>query len=350
MPARSPSGEGPSGGPTPAGRSFLEPTYGNAAVITDSADEAIRESDVMGTVDPEDAGVDAPDRVERKLGIGFWIAAGWIVVLLVLAISAPFITKGDESELIGILAEPNKGISSNPDVETNAPIGTAGNPLGTDALGRDLMSRVIWGARVSLFVGFVAVMVGLFFGGVIGLIAGYARGKTETFLMAFMDVLLAFPALILALAIVTFSDSRTLIVITMAIAIVAIPPLARLVRANTLVHGQREYVMAAKSIGAKNGRIITKEILPNVMRAVFSFAIIAVAGAIVAEGFLAFIGISIPPPDPTWGTMINEGRSDLEDAPWVTLVPAAALFMTVMALNLAGDRLREYFDVKEGGL
>ncbi|MEZ5134703.1 MAG: ABC transporter permease [Acidimicrobiales bacterium] len=136
----------------------------------------------------------------------------------------------------------------------------------------------------------------------------------------------------------------------LAIGIVAIPPVARLVRASTLVFAEREFVLAARTLGASNGRVITKEILPNAVLPIVSFGIIGVAVAIVAEGALAFLGLSIPPPDPTWGSMINEGRATLETAPWVTLMPCLVLFLTVLSLNLAGDRLREYFDIREGAL
>lgn len=337
--------------PTENEPEFFGTPYGQASAIIDGADERVRDDDIFRQIDPEDAAATEPVRKEKKLGIGFWIAAGWMITLVVLAAIAPFITADDPSAIVEILDDPNAGISSDPvNNDDNMPIGTYGHPLGTDGLGRDLLSRVIWGGRISMTVGVAAIVFGLTIGGFIGLSAGFFRGKLETALMAIMDVILAFPALILALAIVTFTDSKTLPVITLAIGIVGIPPLSRLVRANTLVYSQREFVLAARTLGAKNYRIMFREIVPNVSRAAFSFAIIGIAVAIVAEGGLAFVGVSIPPPDPTWGTMINEGRSDLQDAPWVTMVPAVTLFLTVMALNFAGDRLRSFFDVKEGGL
>jgi peptide/nickel transport system permease protein len=296
---------------------------------------------------------DDEERIEKKLGIGFWVAAGWMALLLLLAIIAPFITQDDPSEIVPLLDDPNTGITADREMNApNQPPGSfsTGHPLGTDSLGRDLLSRVIWGGRVSLAVGITAIAFGLAVGGFIGLSGGYFRGKLETVLMAAMDVLLAFPALILALAIVTFTEQNTVPVISLAIGIVGIPPLARLVRANTLVYGQREFVLAARTMGAKNSRIIWREIVPNVARAAFSFAIIGIAVAIVAEGGLAFVGVSVSLPQATWGTMINEGKGKLEDYPWITMVPATVLFLTVMALNFAGDRLRAHFDVKEGGL
>jgi peptide/nickel transport system permease protein len=181
-------------------------------------------------------------------------------------------------------------------------------------------------------------------------IAGYFKGRIEAVIMWAMDVLLAFPALLLALVIVTFRDSRDVGNIILAIGIVAIPPIARLVRASTLVHSQREYVTAARALGASNARIIWREVVPNVALPVLSFSIIGVAVAIVAEGGLAFLGLSVPPPTPTWGGMINDGRAVLDRDPFISLIPCAVMFLTVLALNLAGDRVREYFDVKEVGL
>jgi peptide/nickel transport system permease protein len=164
-----------------------------------------------------------------------------------------------------------------------------------------------------------------------------------------MDVLLAFPALLLALAIIAFMG-RSLQNVVLAVGLVAIAPVSRLVRASTLVFSQREFVTASRAIGASNTRILAKEVLPNVMLPVLSFSIIGVAVAIVAEGGLAFLGLSVPPPTPTWGGMINDGRAALETEPYITLIPCAVLFLTVLSLNLAGDRVREYFDIKEGGL
>jgi peptide/nickel transport system permease protein len=353
MPDQSPERlDGPPMGPTATDPDFL-PSYGAPETILDSADARVREADPFTAVDAEDAATtDTESRIERKLGLGFWLSVGWLGGLVLVALIAPYITTG-HSPVVELLPNPTTGVASDPvrNVQ-NQPIGSfdTGHPLGTDRLGRDLLSRTIWGARISMTVGVFAIAFGLLVGGFVGLVAGYFRGKLETGLMALMDVLLAFPALVLALSIVTFTDSRTVPIITLAIGLVGVPPLARLIRANTLVYAQREFVLAARTLGAKNSRIIWREIVPNVARAAFSFAVIGVAVAIVAEGGLAFLGVSIPAPTATWGTMIRDGNDYLENHPQIALVPSAALFLTVLALNFAGDRLRSYFDVKEGGL
>lgn len=334
MPEPSPSHADPSfRTPLEDNPDFLESST-FADELTDYADTEAAEGDVFRALDPEDAEA-AQKHVGRKLGFGFWLAVAWMVIIVGAAILAPWLPMDDPNQITGRPKEP---------------LFSQGHILGTDALGRDLLSRTIWGGRVSMTVGFASVVLGLVIGGIIGMIAGYFRRFVESTLMAAMDVLLAFPPLLLALSIVTFSGKKTIPIITLAIGIVAIPPLARLVRANTLVYGQREFVLAARTLGARNSRIMVREILPNVLRPAISFSIIGIAVAIVAEGALAFLGLSLPPPTATWGTMIDAGRQHIDDAVWISLVPATAMFLTVLALNFAGDTLREYFDVKEGGL
>jgi peptide/nickel transport system permease protein len=278
--------------------------------------------------------IDPGALAKKGFGPTFWICVGWVVAIVVLAIVASWIHLPDP-KATGV-GKPRLGF-------------TLHHLLGTDELGRDQLSRVIYGARVSMTVGFASIFFGILIGGTLGVIAGFFRGRLETLIMGCMDVLLAFPALVLALAFVTFLG-QNLRNVVLAISVLAIAPIARLIRSATLAVAQREFVLAARTSGAKNFRIITREILPIVMLPVASFALIGVAVAVVAEGALAFLGLSVPAPTPTWGGMITDGRVYLQQDPLIAFVPAVVLLVTVLALNFAGDTMRSRFDVREGGL
>lgn len=299
-----------------------------ATEITRIADGSVHELDTLRPLDDDEDGRAA----KKRLGPVFWIAAAWFLLVALAALLAPILP-------LKSYTAPSAYIRKPPSAQFW---------FGTDTIGRDIFSRTVWGGRVSLAVAFASISFGVLVGGTIGLLAGYFRGRVETILMGMCDVLLSFPALLLALSIVAFrGDQRDLLTISLAIGVVSIAPVARLVRANTLVFSQREFVIAARSLGARNGRIIIREILPNVIFPVLSFSIIGIGLAIVAEGGLAFLGQSVQPPTPTWGGMISDGRNYLADAPWISLMPCLILFLTVLALNLAGDRIREYFEIKD---
>lgn len=274
------------------------------------------------------------ERAQRRLGLMFWLSVGWIVLIAAAAALADVLPLPDPTDP-GIAAA-RSGVGEE-------------RLLGTDSLGRDMLSRTIYGARVSLVVGFTAIAAGLVVGGSVGLLAGYFRGRFEAILMGTVDVLLAFPALVLALALVSFLGP-SIGTVTLAIAVLSVAPIARIIRASTLTYSQREFVLAARTLGAKSRRIVLSELLPNVLPAALSFALVAVAVAIVAEGALAFLGLSVPAPQPTWGSMINEGRTVLQQAPHISFVPSAAMFLTVLSLNFAGDSLRSRFEIREGRL
>lgn len=266
----------------------------------------------------------------RRLGAAFALAAGWLLLVVVAALVGPLVA-----------AEPNLQ-----DLSNRAGGITAEHPLGTDFLGRDTLSRLMHGAGISLTVGFFSVSLALVVGGLFGLLSGFYRGKLDAVIIVAMDVLLAFPPLVLVLAVTTFvgHDLRVLIGV---IAFLAVPTFARVTRANALAVAQREFVLAARALGAGDGRILVREILPNVAAPVLTFALLAVAVAMLVEGVLAFLGLSVPPPEASWGAMIAEGRAWLDTAPQLSLVPAAVFFLTIFSLNLAADRLRHIVDVRE---
>lgn len=274
-------------------------------------------------------------RERRRLGLGFWLPAAWLALVLFLAVAAPVLPLQDP-----LRTAPTASPGETPSAE---------HLLGTDNLGRDTLSRLVWGSRVALTVGLVAIGIGMAVGGTIGLLAGYFRGVTERLLMSVVDIMLAFPALVLAIAIVVFLGN-SLRNVAIAVAIVSTPAFARITRAATLSFAQREFVTAARLMGARHRRIIVREILPNVIFPVVAFALVVVALAIVAEGGLAFLGLSVPLPRPSWGSMIVAGKNDLDRFPLVSLTPAFVMFLTVLSFNLLGDKFRELFNVQEAKL
>jgi peptide/nickel transport system permease protein len=248
------------------------------------------------------------------------------------------------------LKDPNTFDVLNPNQLPNQPIGTPGFPLGTDANSWDLLSRLIYGARASLVVAAGVLTIGMVIGGGIGLVAGFMRGRSETLLMAIVDIFLAFPGLVLLIAIVAFmgSDLQNVVI---GISLVTIPAFARISRATTLTFSQREFVLAAEAAGASRWRILVREVLPNVVLPLMAFGFLVVGIAIVAEGSLAFLGLTSPNTI-SWGGMIDDARRGLqqENVAHPALLPALWMFLTVLSVNFLGDRFRASFDVKEAAL
>lgn len=278
---------------------------------------------------------------KRRLGIGFWLSTVWLIVTFALTLLAPFLPFVEEPGAF-------------PDFSVDPAAGpSADHWFGVNKNGDDLFSQVVNGGRTSLSIAFAVVILGFFSGGLIGMIAGFFRGRVDRVISAIIDVLLAFPALVLALAMIAVfaSDGSTVrpntTVVVGALSILSIAPLARITRGITLSFAEREFVTAARTLGASNGRILRKEILPNVIppMAVFSLTVIAVV--IVAEGALAFLGLSV---GGSWGQLINIGRPEMETAPHITFFPAGVMFLTILALNYIGDILQSKFTVREGAL
>lgn len=217
------------------------------------------------------------------------------------------------------------------------------HPLGTDELGRDTLSRVIYGARVSLQVGLIAVGLSLIVGGCLGLISGYVGGAVDTVIMRIMDGLLAFPALVLALAI-TAMLGPSLRNAMIAIGVTGIPSFARLVRGQVLVIRDLEYVQAAHSLGAGHARIMLRHVLPNTTAPIIVESSVAIPAAILAEAGLSFLGLGVQPPMPSWGAMINTAQGYMQREPWIAIAPGAAILVAVLAFNFLGDALRDALD------
>jgi peptide/nickel transport system permease protein len=279
-------------------------------------------------------GVPSHKLARHRLGPSFWIPVVWTTMVVVLAATANLLPLRSPIETDFAV------VSSWPDATWW---------FGTDQLGRDIFSRAVFGARISLIVGLLAPAIGLGVGILLGLAAGYFRGRTESVIVAAMDAIMAFPGILVVLAVTAYVGANTVVLILL-LGFLTIPAFMRVARANTLVFAEREFVLAARAMGATHARVLTLEILPNVIIPMLIYALLVVSRIIVIEGVLSFLGLSVPPPQPTWGNMIADGQADLATLPYIAFIPSALMFLTVLSINLIGECLRARTDFRGSAL
>jgi peptide/nickel transport system permease protein len=218
------------------------------------------------------------------------------------------------------------------------------HPFGTDDLGRDLATRILYGGRVSLSIGLLAVTVAVSIGTLVGVAAGYYGGLTDSILMRFVDMMYSFPRLFLLILFGVFFKGMTIGVIVLVLGVLSWMTTSRLVRASFLSLKEREFVEAARSVGASDARIIFRHILPNSLAPIIVAATLGVAAAIIAESTLSFLGLGIQPPTSSWGNMLNHATTDMDKAPWIAIFPGLFIFLAVVSINFIGDGLRDALD------
>ncbi len=296
-------------------------------------------------------------RTKRESNLVFWISVVWlvlVVVFVVLGTANPLVGETDTKDADNINAQPlitNLFTTDCEDLESGSEESCkeVGSLLGNDQFGQDVFARIVVGGRISIFVAVVVTAIGIGIGGAMGLLAGYLKGKVDIVVQMIINVTLSIPALLLVIFIVAVRG-RNLSNVILAVSLLAIPALARIVRASTLQVADREFVKAAEVLGVKKMSILFREVLPNVMPTLVSFAFLTTGIILVVESSLSFLGLSVQSPSITWGSIIANGRPKFNDAPHVVFAPAVVLFLTVLALNLVGDQLLKRFDIREASL
>jgi peptide/nickel transport system permease protein len=256
-----------------------------------------------------------------------------VLCLMIVSLLAPFLAPYDPTtiDVYNVLSPPDRT-----------------HLLGTDELGRDLLSRIIWGSRVSLKVGIVAVGIAIMIGIIIGSVSGFYGGKVDAVLMRFVDIMLAFPTFFLILAVIAILEP-SIFTIMAVIGVTSWMDVARLVRAEFLTLKERDFVDAARAVGVSNRRLIFRHILPNALSPVLVSATFGVAGAILVESGLSFLGLGVQPPDPSWGNILTSGKDNIEVAWWLSVYPGLAILITVLSYNLVGEGLRDALDPRLWG-
>lgn len=285
---------------------------------------------------PTPVPVTSRGRPRRRMPIPVAVSIAWLALLLLAIVFDPLLP----------LPSPT---SSDYDAISQPPFQSLDHLLGTDNLGRDILARLIAGARVSLAVGFFSVAIAFVVGTVIGILAGYRGGWWDRVLSWGLDVLLAFPAMIAIIALTAFMGP-SLPTVTLGLAVVFIPQVSRIARSTARSFVHRDFVTASKAIGSPDLRIMARDILPNILATVIAFATTLVAVGIVAEGGLSFLGLGVPPPQTSWGSMMGEGRSVLRTFPHVVLIPATVMCITLLAINFAAEWISRRFDTRDSVL
>lgn len=303
-----------------------EPSGTPPAVGGERAKAARVEATNSATPRPDAHGRSGRKRPSGRLQtVGLVLAGAWIAILLFCTIA------------VGLLPLPDPDSPVGP--ARLAPFSGEGPLFGTDAIGRDVLSRLVHGAQISVIVGLGAALIAVVFGTLLGLLSAYVRGPVEAFINVLVDAVLAFPPLLLlmSLASVITPGVGPLVI---SLGFLFAPAIARLARSTAVSQLQREYVVAARTLGASHVRILFKELLPNVIQPVISYAVVVVALLIVIEGSLSFLGVGVPPPAPSWGSMIAQGKDQLREAPYLIIAPSLMIFFTVFAFNTIGDWAR----------
>ena len=270
-----------------------------------------------------------------------WLCAVWLVVLGLAALFAPWLPLGEAHNATVALSEPIY----------QRPFETADHVLGTNGAGLDMLGRVIYGARTSLLISLSAVVIGMTVGGLVGVVAGYYRGGTDRTIGILTNAVLSVPPLILLVALAAILDANARNM-ALALSVLTIPSMVRIARANAINFAQREFVLAARALGASRNRIMLRELVPNVALPLMSMAMVTISALIVAESSLSFLGLGIPQPEPTWGNMISEAQAGttMKDHPFIVLVPGVVLFLTVFSFNLLGEKAQRRWDPRSAKL
>ena len=277
----------------------------------------------------------------RKIDLLPWVCFAWLAVLGVVAVLAPWLPLPEGRNATAALSEPI----------FLEPLKYGDHPLGTNGAGLDMLSRAVFGARTSMVISMTAITIGVTVGGLIGVVAGYYRKGVDRTIGILTNSVLAVPPLILLIALAAILDPgiRNM---AFALALLTIPSMVRIARANSISFAQREFVLAARGMGASKLRIMLRELVPNVALPLFSMAVVSISALIVAEASLSFLGLGIPQPEPTWGNMISEAQAGntMEDQPFILIVPGLFLFMTVFSFNLLGEQAQRRWDPRSAKL